>query len=298
MAGGDRSDMEVVPRGTSSSSSSNATPPQFETWKVTVGSSGVADLVLNRPSKANALNSATWRELPQAMSWLDTCPAAHVVILKGAGKHFCSGLEVEVLAELMAKLPRDCEARKRDALRRAIKDFQLAFTSFERCRKPVIAAIHGACIGGGIDMVTACDLRYCTDDAQFAVKEVDLAITADVGTLQRLPHLVGHGRAMELSLTGRAFDGKEAAALGLVNRSFATHDALMTAVEEMAEDIASKSSVAVEGTKAILLHSRDHSVADGLDYVATWNAGMLISKDIGELLKARSRQRPRPSSKL
>jgi enoyl-CoA hydratase len=167
-------------------------------------------------------------------------------------------------------------------LRRLILDLQDTITSVERCRKPVIAAIHGACIGGGIDLITACDMRYCSAEARFSVKEIDVGMTADVGTLQRLPRLVGEGMARELAYTGRMFDAADAKDMGLVNRVFETPDALQAGVMEIANTIAAKSPLAIRGCKEMITYARDHSVADSLNHVATWNAAMLMSRDLVE----------------
>ncbi|XP_022145176.1 delta(3,5)-Delta(2,4)-dienoyl-CoA isomerase, peroxisomal, partial [Momordica charantia] len=165
-------------------------------------------------------------------------------------------------------------------------------------RKPVIASIHGACIGGGVDIVTACDVRYCTAEAYFSVKEVNLGIAADLGTLQRLPAIVGYGRAAELALTGRNFSGLEAKELGLVSKSFASKEDLDNGVTKIAEEIASKSPLAVVGTKAVLLKSRDLSVEQALDYVATWNSATLFSDDIKEAVSAHVHKRNPVFAKL
>ncbi|KAG5520566.1 hypothetical protein RHGRI_033220 [Rhododendron griersonianum] len=175
---------------------------------------------------------------------------------------------------------------------------QDTITAIERCRKPVIAAIHGACIGGGIDIITACDVRYCTESAFFSVKEVDLGITADLGTLQRLPSIVGYGKAVELALSARRFSGSEAKELGLVSRVFGSKDAMDEGVQAIAEEIAAKSPLAVTGTKAVLLRSRDLTVVQGLDYIATWNSGMLLSDDLVEARAAQSQKRAPSFSKL
>lgn len=175
---------------------------------------------------------------------------------------------------------------------------QAAITAIEICRKPVIAGIHGACIGGGVDIVTACDIRFCTRDAFFSVKEVDLAITADLGTLQRLPFIVGHGNAVELALTGRSFSGTEAKEMGLVSRVFGSKEELEEGLRIVAEGIGAKSPLAVRGTKAVLLRSREVSVDQGLDYVATWNSAMLLSEDLTEAVAAQIRKRKPVFAKL
>lgn len=162
----------------------------------------------------------------------------------------------------------------------------------------MIAGIHGACIGGGVDMVTACDIRFCTEDAFFSVKEVDLAITADIGTLQRLPIIVGYANAIELALTGRRFSGSEAKTLGLVSKVIGSKNAMDEYIELVAEGIAAKSPLAVTGTKAVLLRSRDLTIEQGLDYVATWNSAMLLSDDLKEAVSAFVQKRKPIFSKL
>jgi enoyl-CoA hydratase len=181
---------------------------------------------------------------------------------------------------LPAHIADDCEGRMREKLRRLILDLQDTLTSLERCRKPVLAAIHGACIGGGIDLITCADMRYASGDAYFSIKEIDIGMTADVGTLQRLPRLVGEGITRELAYTGRKFDAAEAKEIGLVNRVFESREALYGGVHELAATIAAKSPLSIRGTKEMITYARDHSVADSLNYIATWNAAMLMSQDL------------------
>ncbi len=261
--------------------------PDFKTISVHVDQH-IAHLQLNRPDSANAMNRILWQELGEAMVWADKTPAVRVVILSGKGKHFCSGIDLGMFTELMDDAI-TCEARKREALREEILWLQQQLTAIEACRKPVIAAIHGVCIGGGVDLISACDLRYCTEDATFSIKEIDIGMVADVGTLQRLPRLIGEGLMRELAYTGRDIRGKEAVVSGLSNQSFSSKDAMMTSVFELAKTIASKSPLSIRGTKQVLLYSREHSVSDGLNYIATWNAGMLMSNDIKTALKARQK---------
>jgi enoyl-CoA hydratase len=192
---------------------------------------------------------------------------------------------------LGAKIEDDCDGRRREKLRRLILKLQDTLSSIERCRKPVLAAIHGACIGGGIDLITACDMRYCSANAYFTVKEIDVGMTADVGTLQRLPHLVGDGMARELAYTGRRVEGPEAQQMRLVNRCFDTPEALQAGVMEIAQTIAAKSPLSIRGCKEMITYARDHTVADGLNYIATWNAAMLMSKDLFEAGAANMQKR-------
>lgn len=253
---------------------------------------GVAVVTLARPARANALDRTLWDELRDAFREIDATPAARVAILRGSGAHFCAGIDLSMLAGLRDAVAGTCEGRSREALRRTILDLQDVVTGIERCRKPVLAAVHGACLGAGVDVITACDARYCSADARFSVKEVDLGLTADVGTLQRLPRLVGDGLARELAYTARTFDGREALEMRLVNRCWDTPEALFAGVEEIARTIAAKSPLAVRGSKAMLLYARDHSVADSLEHVASWNAAMLPSQDLEEAVAAQLAKRP------
>ncbi len=252
---------------------------------------GVAVVELNRPERANAMEEAMWTELRDAMRWADATAEVRVVVLRGAGKHFCAGIDLAMLASLNAQTQDACTARSREKLRQVILDLQDTLTRVERCRKPVLAAIHGACVGGAIDLVTACDMRYCSADAKFSVKEIDVGMVADVGTLQRLPRLIGEGMARELAYTGRFVDGKEAQDMRLVNRCYATVEEMQDGVMDIARTIAAKSPLAVRGTKEMITYARDHSVADGLNYVATWNAAMLMSQDLMEAGQAAREKR-------
>ncbi len=256
---------------------------------------GIAEIRLDRPDKSNAMNDAMWQEIRQAFTWADATPDVRVVILSGAGRNFCAGIDLAMLGGIQQRIAHPDGARSREKLRRLILDLQDCLSSIERCRKPVLAAIQGACVGGALDMVTCCDMRYVSPDAVFSVREIDLAMVADVGTLQRLPRLIGDGMARELAYTGRNVGAEEAAALGLVNRVFASPEALTAAVREIAHAIAAKSPLATRGLKEVMNHSRDHSVADGLGFVATWNAAMLLSTDLEECIAA---QRERRSPKF
>jgi enoyl-CoA hydratase len=263
---------------------------EFSTLEVSLDA-GVATIALNRPDKANAMSEPMWYEIEQAMEWLDSTPEARVGVITGKGKFFTAGIDLTLLMGLGAKIEDDCDGRRREKLRRLILKLQDTLSSIERCRKPVLAAIHGACIGGGIDLITACDMRYCSANAYFTVKEIDVGMTADVGTLQRLPHLVGDGMARELAYTGRRVEGPEAQQMRLVNRCFDTPEALQAGVMEIAQTIAAKSPLSIRGCKEMITYARDHTVADGLNYIATWNAAMLMSKDLFEAGAANMQKR-------
>lgn len=258
---------------------------QFETLSVSL-ENHIATVRLNRPEKANAMNAAMWQEIRKAFQWVDETPEARVAVLEGEGKLFTAGIDLQMMMGLGPQIQNECEGRTREALRRLILDMQDTLTSLERCRKPVLAAIHGACVGGGIDLVTCADMRYCSADAYFTIKEIDIGMTADVGTLQRLPRLVGEGIARELAYTGRTFAAEEARQIGLVNRLFESREALYAGVHEIAATIAAKSPLSIRGTKEMITYARDHSVADSLNYIATWNAAMLMSQDLTEAMKS------------
>lgn len=265
--------------------------PEFTHLNVTL-TDAIAWIELNRPDKANALNGTLWREIGEAFRWVDDTPAARVAILSGAGQHFCSGIDFELMGQVLDEVGGLSPGRREERLRRIILDLQSAFTALETCRKPVLAAIQGFCIGGGLDLIAACDMRYATADAAFSLKEVDLAIVADVGSLHRLPYLIGEGRLRELAFTARQFDAAEAQAMGLVNQVFPGAAPLRDGVRTIAANIAAKSPLTVRGIKQVLNHGREHGVASGLDYVATWNAAMLLSDDTREAITAALQKRP------
>lgn len=255
-------------------------------------SEGIAEIGLNRPHRSNAIDEAMWCELRTAFAWADSTPPVRVVILSGSGRNFCAGIDLAMLASVATAASHRDQARGREVLRRLILDLQDCLSSVERCRKPVLAAIQGACVGAAVDLVTCCDLRYAAADAQLAVREIDVGMTPDVGTLQRLPRLIADGIARELAYTGRAIGGDEAQRIGLVNQVFASVDELRERVRRVARTIAAKSPLAIRGSKEMLNYARDHSVADGLNYVATWNAAMLLSADFEEAMAAQGERRP------
>ena len=259
--------------------------PQLETMAIELHEQ-VAEVRLNRPERSNAMNEAMWQEVRTAFAWADDTPAVRAVILSGAGKNFCSGIDLSMLAGVENAVAHRDPARRHEALRRLIIDLQDCLSAVERCRKPVLAAIHGACIGAGVDLISCCDMRFCTADTQFSVREIDLGMVADVGTLQRLPRLINDGMARELAYTGRLVGAEEAGRIGLVNRVCAAPEELTEAARQIATSIAGKSPLAIRGTKEMLNYGRDHSVVDGLNYVATWNAAMLMSADLAEAMHA------------
>jgi len=259
--------------------------PTFETLELTIEQQ-VATVALNRPDKANSMNAAMWEELQSCFEWLDAEPAVRVVILAGNGKHFCAGIDLGLFGNVTGSGSNSEAARKAETLRRTILRLQGNLSAIENCRKPVLAAIHYTCIGGGIDMTCCCDMRYASKDAYFSIKEIDIGMTADVGTLQRLPKIIPDAVVRELAYTGRNMTADEARERGFLNQVFDDREALLEGVTAIARDIASKSPLAIRGTKEMLLYSRDHSVNGGLNYIATWNSGMLSQADLWAALQA------------
>ena len=250
----------------------------YQFFKLSIANQ-VAHLQLNRPEKLNAMNQAFWTEIKQIFEWIDSEPAVRAVVISGAGEHFSAGIDLQMFAGFAAKFGKDA-GRNARLLRPTILQLQSALSAVENCVKPVLAAIHGYCIGGAVDLIAACDMRYCAENAVFSIKEVDIGMAADVGTLQRLPHIIGDGVLRELAYTARNFDAQEALDIKLVNKVLDSYDALLAYVLEMAEQIAKKSPIAIEGTKEMIRYARDHSVAEGLNYIATWNAAMLQADDL------------------
>ncbi|MCP5035604.1 MAG: crotonase/enoyl-CoA hydratase family protein [Actinomycetia bacterium] len=259
----------------------------------------VGHLRMNRPEKSNSMIPAFWRELPQIVDELSSSGDVRTIVLSSVGRNFCSGMDLEVFTSSDAIGPNDSDAaspkqrpsRRNERLRSSVLKLQDTFTALERARVPVLCAIQGACVGGGIDMVSAADMRYADESAFFSIAEINIGMTADVGTLQRMPKLVPEGIVRELAFTGRRWSAAEAKDAGFVNEVYADHDALIEGVMRIAAEIASKSPMAVWGTKATMGYTRDHSVADGLEYIANWNAAMYDTDDMAEAFMAKMENR-------
>jgi enoyl-CoA hydratase len=262
----------------------------LEAFAVSIDSDQIAHININRASALNSMNADFWRELPDIIAKLDDSGSVRVIILSALGKHFTAGMDLDVFEQIGNT--EDLEpARSAEKQRRWIKALQDVFTSFEQARMPVISAIQGACIGGGVDMICATDIRLCTADAFFNIKETELGITADVGTLQRILHVMPSGLARELAYTSRNLSAEEALACGFVNHVYQDQAEMLIAAHALAKSISKHSPLAVAGVKQMLNHSRDHSVADSLNYMATWQAGMLQNTDVTEAMKARTEKR-------
>ena len=241
----------------------------------------VAHLAINRPEKANSLHQEAWTELREALLLCDSLPEVRAIVLSGNGdKIFCAGIDLTMLMSLNELTQSNCEGRKREEMRRFLLDFQDILSTSEKISKPILSAVHGGCIGGGLDIICATDMRYCTADAYFTIKEIDLGMVADLGTLQRLPKLISDGLTRELAFTGRKMFADEALKCGLVNRVFENKETMLAEVTKIAEMIASKSPLSVRGTKRNILFARDHSVAESLEYMGNWNAAMFYSNDL------------------
>ena len=257
----------------------------------------VAHIRLDRGDELNTMTPAFWRELPEIVNRIDAEGSARVIVLSSTGRHFSAGMDLSVFSGDGLTGGGDPDAppvemgRQRAQLRLTALALQESFTCFERARMPVLAAIQGGCIGGAVDLVTACDMRYATADAFFCIQEINIGMTADVGTLQRLPKIIPEGIARELAYTGRRMPADRAAEVGLVNQVFANHDTLIAGVMEVAAEIASKSPLAIWGTKETVNYGRDHTVADALNYIATWQTGMFQPTDMLETFAAKAEKR-------
>ncbi|KAM4605809.1 delta(3,5)-Delta(2,4)-dienoyl-CoA isomerase, mitochondrial [Discoglossus pictus] len=269
----------LIARGMASQAHGNVY--QYETLKVTSEGDHVLHVEINRPEKRNAMNKAFWREMVLCFRAISEDSNCRAVVLSGAGKMFTSGIDLMDLGSDFMHPEETDVARIAWNLRKKVSEYQESFSVIEKCPKPVIAAIHNACIGGGVDLITACDIRYCTQDAWFQVKEVDLGLAADVGTLQRLPQIIGSRSLVnELALTARKMMSDEAKSSGLVSRVFPDKPSLLLGAFDVASEIAGRSPVAVQGTKVNLVYSRDHTVEESLNYMACWNMSMLQSEDL------------------
>ncbi len=234
----------------------------------------IAHIQLNRPDAYNSMNIDFWKELPVAVQEISDAASARVIVLSSTGKHFCAGMDLSVFTD-GSSIKNDVEPGRRHLdLRNTVLQLQDVFNRLENARMPVLAAVQGGCIGGAVDMVSACDSRYCTEEAFFSIEETKLGMTADLGTMQRLPYLIPQGLMRELAYTGRRMYAEEAKEFGLVNKVYADQQAMLEGVMEIAGQIAARSPLAVTGAKEMINYTRDHNMADSLNAMSLWQSGM------------------------
>ena len=262
---------------------------KLETLSVSIDQH-IAHIQLSRPHALNSMIPLFWQELPQTVRKIDEQSAARVIVISSQGKHFSAGMDLSVFAQMSQDFSGE-PARRAERLRRMVLELQDSFNALESVRIPVLVAVQGGVIGGAVDMICACDSRYCTQDAFFTIKETEIGMTADVGTLQRLPHLIPQGLVRELAYTGRNMFSDEAKTCGLVNQVFSDQASMLAGVMKIAAKIASHSPMAVAGCKEMINYTRDHSVADALTYMATWQSGMFQMPDIQEAMVAQKEKR-------
>ncbi|MBT8202678.1 MAG: crotonase/enoyl-CoA hydratase family protein [Acidimicrobiia bacterium] len=252
----------------------------------------VATVWLDRPDARNAMGPDLWRDLPLAMGRLDEDPEVRVVVVAARGPAFSVGIDLKAFGGFMAGAGSDDGVAGRRALQAQVTDMQRTMSSLADCRKPVIAAVQGYCLGAGVDLITACDIRLASEDAVFSVRETRMAMVADVGTLQRLPRILNPGQVADLVFTGRDFDAAEAHRIGLVSAVYADQADLVKAARELADQIAANSPLAVQGSKAVLAATDGMTTQAALDYAALWSAAFLHSNDLQEAVMAFLEKRP------
>ena len=262
---------------------------KYKSFKVDI-SDHVANLVLSRPDELNTMSRDFWVELGDVLEEINKNSEVRVVVMSSTGKHFCAGMDLSAFSNGVDNIPDEKKpdhARIGEAVYRVAKELQGYITSLEKIRVPVIAAIHGGCIGGAVDLVTACDIRLASKDAFFCIQEINIGMAADVGTLQRLPKIIPDSKMREMAYTGRRMYADEAK----VSDTYESQEEMLAAANELAKVIASKSPVAIYGLKAVMNYSRDHSVSEGLEYNALWSGAMLSQKDMTEAITANMEKR-------
>ena len=266
----------------------------YESFKYS-SEEGIGHLVLNKGEDLNKMTMNFWYELPKILDEIDRDASLRVLILSSTGKHFCAGMDLKNFGTLgndsEKKTNVPDKARIGENLYRVAKELQDMLSKLEKLRIPVLAGIQGGCIGGGLDLVTAADMRFASKDAFFCIQEINIGMAADIGTLQRLPRVIPEGKVRELAYTGRRMPAEEALETGLVNKVYESHEEMVAGLKEMAIVIASKSPLAVYGTKAILNFSRDHTIAEGLEYNALWSGAMLPQEDMAEAMMSNMEKR-------
>ena len=265
----------------------------YSCFKVEI-EAGVAHIQLKRPEAMNTMTRAFWNELPAIVKNIDDNALARCIVISSTGKHFSAGMELSVFTDGEGVTEERTGDRHvaGESFRHHVHHLQNTFTCLDKARMPVIVAIQGGCIGGAVDFISACDIRYATTEAFFCIQEINIGMTADVGTFPRLCKLIPEGWVRELAYTGRRLPAAKALAIGLVNETFDTHDEVVAHALATAREIAEKSPLAVAGSKVMINYARDHTIADSLDYIATWQTGMFAGSHMAEAFKAKMEKRP------
>jgi enoyl-CoA hydratase len=253
----------------------------------------VAHIQLSRPDAFNTMTRPFWNELPAIVQDIDDNARARVIVISSTGKHFCAGMDLSVFTDgdgVTGGAGADPYVRN-EAFRRHVHHLQNTFSILDEARVPVLVAIQGGCVGGAVDMTSACDIRYASADAFFQIAEINIAMTADVGTFPRLCKLIPEGWVRELAYTGRRLTAQRAKEIGLVNEVFPDHESLVAGVLATAREIAQKNPIAVAGSKVMINYARDHSIRDALDYIATWQTGMFAPPHMLEAFQAKAQGR-------
>ena len=261
----------------------------------------VANLILSRPDELNTMSRDFWVELGEVTEEINMNSEVRALVMSSTGKHFCAGMDLTAFSNGVDNIPEDKKpdhARIGEAVYRVAKELQGYISSLENIRVPVIAAIHGGCVGGAVDLVTACDIRLASVDAFFCIQEINIGMAADVGTLQRLPKIIPDSKMREMAYTGRRMYAEEAKESGLVSDTFESNEKLLEAANNLAKEIATKSPIAIHGLKAVMNYSRDHSVSDSLDFNALWSGAMLSQRDMTEAMTANVEKRDASFDKL
>jgi len=250
---------------------------KFECFKIDIQDK-IAHIILNRPEKMNSLPISFWSDLPRIINEIDHDALARVIVISSTGKHFSAGMDLSVFSDAEnarnEENPKTDPGRKKGSFYKGLLKLQETFNCIDNSRIPVLMAIQGGCIGGAVDFASASDIRYCTEDAFFCIQEINIGMTADVGTFPRLPHLLPMGLVKELAFTGRRMFSNEAKDCGLVNNVFSNYDDMMKEVMQIAKEIAKKSPLAIWGSKEAINYTRGRTIEEGLNQIAMWQAGM------------------------
>ena len=263
----------------------------YECFDVTI-EDGIAHIVLNRPEKRNAMSRAFWVELPAIIREIDAESKARVIVISSTGPVFSAGIDISMFSnDIGGTQDKNDPAYGLNFYQNSVLPLQDSFNAIEECRIPVIAAIQGGCYGGGVDLITACDMRYGTEDSFITIYEINVGMTADVGTFPRILNHMPEGVVRELAYTGRKMGAEECKARGLYNEVYADQETMLAAVMKTAKEIATKPPLAVYGCKRIITYARDHSTADTLDHIGVWNMSMLIPSEMMEAMMAKGQKR-------